>query len=117
MPPLPRRFGRYQLVEEISRGAHGIVYRALDVELDDRVVALKVLRVEDAGRTATERFWREARVAARLRHPDIIDIYDAGEEDGRPFFAMPLIEGGSLAEAIYGGDLDARAAARLLARV
>jgi len=115
MPTLPCRFGRYELVEELARGAHGIVYRARDLELG-RTVALKLLRA-DATCSSVERFRREARVAARLRHPHIMDVFEAGEEDGRPFFTMPLVQGGPLAWAIHASPLDARGTARLLERV
>jgi serine/threonine-protein kinase len=85
-------FGRYRLLEETARGAFGVVYRALDQEID-RVVALKTLREEDLGDVARERFLREARLAAGLRHPNIVQIFEAGTHDGRPFYTMPLLEG------------------------
>jgi predicted Ser/Thr protein kinase len=109
------RIGRYEILEELARGAHGIVYRARDAEIG-RFVALKIAR-GDAGPVAIERFKREASLAARLRHPDIVDVLDAGEDGGRPYFVMPLLEGGSLTSLIYAGTLDARGVARLLERV
>ncbi|MBI2932997.1 MAG: protein kinase [Planctomycetes bacterium] len=116
MPLLPRRLGRYELVEEIARGAHGIVYRARDLELG-RIVALKLLRAEETTATSVERFHREARIAARLRHSHIIDVFEAGEEDGQPFFTMPLIAGPSLARVLQGAPLDPKTTARLIERV
>lgn len=88
-------FGRYELLEEIGRGGAGTVYRALDREIG-RVVALKTLRDADAGPAARERFLREARLAARLEHPHIVRILDAGERDGRPYYTMPLLQGSPL---------------------
>ena len=83
-------FGRYEIEGEIGRGAAGIVYRARDVELDRRV-ALKVLH--DSRPSMLERFHREALAAARLRHPGIVAVHDAGMVDGTPFIAMDLVDG------------------------
>lgn len=85
-------FGRYEILEEIARGAFGVVYRARDRELD-RGVALKALRHADAGAAVRERFLREARLAARLAHPNIMPVYETGIHEGRPFYTMPLVEG------------------------
>src|SRR5262245_42846783 len=85
-------FGRYELLEEIAKGAYGVVYKALDRELG-RVVALKTLRREDAGAVARERFLREARIAARLDHPNVVRVFEGGEHRGRPFYTMAFLEG------------------------
>lgn len=85
--------GKYDILEEIGKGAFGTVYRAQDTVLD-RPVALKVLKpawLDD--REAVSRFYREARSAARLNHPNIVSIYDMGEVDGRLFIAMELVDG------------------------
>jgi len=90
------RFGRYQLVSELARGAMGIVYRAFDPELK-RTVALKVmLQGEETGEEQKSRFQREALLAARLHHPNIVQVYDVGEAEGRLFYTMQFIEGSSL---------------------
>jgi serine/threonine protein kinase len=102
---------RYEILEELARGACGIVYRARDRELD-RIVALKALRHEDAGPMARERFLREARLSASLDHPNIVRILETGEQDGRLFYTMPLIEGKPLA-----GPLPPAEACRILERV
>lgn len=104
-------FGRYRLLGELARGANGIVYRALDPEMG-RVVALKSLRGDEPGPAARERFLREARLAASLRHPNIVPVYDAGEHEGRPFYTMPLLEGGPPRGPIVPAE-----ACRLVARV
>ncbi len=104
-------FGRYEVLGEIARGAYGVVYRARDRELG-REVALKSLRSEDAGPLARERFLREARLAARLDHPNIVRIFETGEHGGRPFYTMALLEGAPLR-----GPLPPARACRLVSRV
>jgi serine/threonine protein kinase len=90
---------RYEVLEELSRGGMGIVYRAWDPQLG-RNVALKVLRAEDgAAAEAHERFQREARLAASLHHPHIVPVYDSGTWNGQDYIAMQLLEGESLAHA------------------
>ncbi len=103
--------GRYRLVEEVARGAYGIVYRARDLELD-REVALKTLKDPQAGALARERFLREARLAARLDHPNIVRILETGEHAGRPFYTMPFLEGRPLRAPLPPAE-----ACRLLAKV
>jgi serine/threonine protein kinase len=105
-PPdrMPREFGRYQILERIGKGGMGAVYRAHDTQLD-RVVALKVpfLRKEDDD--LRQRFYREARAAATLHHPNICPVYDVGEVQGLPYLTMAFIEGRSLAQVLEGRAL------------
>jgi serine/threonine protein kinase len=82
----------------------GIVYRAREVALD-RPVAIKVLRPELATAVARERFLREARLLARLQHPNIVPVHRADERDGLPFYVMDFVEGRTLAERIAAGPL------------
>ena len=99
-PAPPSRIGKYEIVEELGRGSGGVVYDAYDAALERRV-ALKVLRVGfDAEPRMLERFEREARACARVRHPHIVEIYEAGQIDGNAFYAMSLVEGHSLHEAV-----------------
>ena len=85
---------RFRLGTEIGRGGMAIVYRAHD-ELLDRDVALKVMRKPDLTQEDRQHLLREARMAARLNHPNIVTVHDAGEMDGKPFVVMELVEGTS----------------------
>jgi WD40 repeat protein/serine/threonine protein kinase len=110
-------FGDYDRIELIGRGGMGEVYRAHQKSLD-RTVALKMIR--DAGTAdlaSVELFREEARHVAALRSAHIVTIYEVGEWQGRPYFSMELIEGGSLAHHLERFRRDPRASARLLATV
>ncbi len=97
---LPRRLGRYRIDSKLGEGGMSVVYLAHDETLD-RPVALKVALAPLAGgERARERFRREIRAASSVRHPCLVPIHDAGEEDGRPWLAMEHIEGATLAEVI-----------------
>jgi serine/threonine-protein kinase len=94
----PERIGRYQVVERIGRGAMGLVYRARDDSMN-REVALKVLTADiEDDPDIRARFHREAEAAARLSHPNIITIYDVGEDGDRFFIVMELLRGSILKE-------------------
>ncbi len=97
--------GRYEILEEIGRGAMGVVFRARD-PLIDRVVAIKTINVGLSRVEAEEfqkRFDREARSAGRLNHPNIVTIYDVGKSGDVAYFAMELLEGQSLREILDSG--------------
>lgn len=97
---LPRPFGEFELVEEIGRGGMGVVYRAREQALG-RDVAIKVLpQAPFQSARQLLRFEREARAAARLSHPGIVTVYSEGTIDGVRYFAMELVEGPSLLQAI-----------------
>src|SRR6185312_12968975 len=100
--------GNYRITEPLGEGGMGTVFRAEHVVLG-RPYALKVLRsrVVEKDATAAQRFLREARAAARVRHPNIVDVFDFGYlGDGRPYFVMELIEGESLTDRVARGALD-----------
>jgi serine/threonine-protein kinase len=87
---------RYELVEELGRGAMGIVYRARDNELEE-FVALKILPDNlSQNPEAVQRFRAEARAARRLAHPNIVRIHDIGEEQGRKYISMEFVKGSDL---------------------
>jgi WD40 repeat protein/serine/threonine protein kinase len=113
------RFGDYELLEEIASGGMGIVFRARQVSLN-RMVALKlILTGQFARETEIKRFRAEAEAAARLDHPNIVPIYEVGETDGRHFFSMRFMEGGTLTARMGGpkSTLSNESAVHLLAKV
>jgi serine/threonine-protein kinase len=103
-PRSPEHIGRYQVLERIGRGGMGVVYRARD-EAMGRDVALKVLTadLEDDPDIRT-RFYREAEAAARLSHPNIITIFDVGEDGDRFFIVMELLRGATLKDFLKQSD-------------
>jgi TolB-like protein len=91
--------GRYAIERELGRGGMATVYLARDLKLHRRV-ALKVLRADLGAAFGAARFVREIELASRLTHPHILAIHDSGEADGRPFYAMPYVEGESLRQRL-----------------
>jgi len=113
----------YEALEVLGQGGMGVVYRARQTSTG-QLVALKLLRpdwlagLDEAGqRQAALQFRDEARAAARLRHPNRVRIFHLGEHQGRPYYAMELIEGRSLAEKLKAGGVRAVDAVRYLAGV
>jgi eukaryotic-like serine/threonine-protein kinase len=100
--------GRYRVADVLGRGGMAVVYLARDDELD-RPVAIKVLAGHLADDPAfRDRFVREARLAAGLSHPNVVQIYDAGEDNGTPYIVMEYVDGRSLADELeQEGRLDA----------
>jgi serine/threonine-protein kinase len=90
---------RYELGAEVGRGASALVYRALDRRFG-RPVAIKMLRPELGATLSAERFLLEIETAARLQHPHILPIYDAGEQGALLYFVMPLVDGESLRDRL-----------------
>ena len=108
----PRRVlgERYELVEVVGRGAMGEVWAAQDLRLDRRV-AVKVVRAPVASDPAVRaRFGTEARAAARLSHPNVVTVFDSGEDDGTPFLVMELLSGRTLADELAEGPLSPKRA-------
>src|SRR5206468_3133562 len=92
----PERFGEYEVLGEVGRGAMGVVYRAKPAGTN-LVVALKRVQASGLdGAEAVRRFREEVENASGLKHPNIVPIYHVGEQDGRPFYTMALVGGGSL---------------------
>ena len=100
--------GRYEFIDELGRGAMGVVYKAMDPVIG-RTVAVKTIRLSEQGTGLSRpellaRFQTEARAAGLLTHPNIVVVYDAGEEDGLYFITMELVEGKSLQTLLDGGQ-------------
>jgi serine/threonine-protein kinase len=114
---LPARVGCYQLLQEIGHGGMGIVYRARHTALN-RTVALKLI----SGGTyihpeVLARFRIEGEAIARLKHPNVVEVYDSNIHDGRPYLAMELVEGQTLAKRLARGPLGEREAAELVSQL
>ena len=110
--PRGETFGGYQIEGELGRGGMGVVYCACQASLK-RTVALKMLTGR-FGKEDLARFLAEAETSAALQHTNIVHIYEVGEKDGVPFFAMEFVEGGTLAQRISRGVLPPREAATLM---
>jgi tRNA A-37 threonylcarbamoyl transferase component Bud32 len=92
--------GRYELEDRLGHGGMATVYRARDRKLD-REVAIKLLADNFAGdEEVRRRFSREARLAAKLDHPNVVQVYDVGEEDDRPYIVMEYVEGGTVGDRL-----------------
>jgi hypothetical protein len=118
-PPGPPRAARpvfdvpgYEILCQLGEGGMGVVYLARQVALD-RQVALKTLP-GGASAEADARMKQEAARLAKLSHPNVVQVYDVGEADGRAYFALELMPGGSLADRLRDGPFDPRAAAELV---
>ena len=114
-----KTLGRYKILGELGRGAMGAVYRAVD-PLIEREVAIKTLLPElppEVMDEVRERFIREARSAGRLNHPNIVTIFDVGEQNGVAYIAMELLEGRSLQQVMKEKRLPFEESAELVAQV
>ncbi|MGD2206890.1 MAG: protein kinase [Anaerolineae bacterium] len=112
-----KQVGRYQIGEELGRGGMAVVYKAWQPSLE-RYVALKVLpEYFQHDPEFLARFHREAKTAAKLNHPNIVTVYDVGEQDGIHYIAMEYLEGGSLRERLESGSMSLRGAQHILAQV
>lgn len=109
---LPCRFGDYVLEKVMGRGGMGVVYSGHQTHLD-RPVAIKMIRSGAlASSEEVQRFYSEARSAAKLDHPNIVTVYQCGEHNGHHYFSMDLVVGTDLAKLIQDGPMDPRRAAR-----
>ena len=104
---LPARIGRYQITGSLGYGAMGAVYKAFDPgikrELAIKTVRLDIPRTSPQYRTFIERFQTEAQISGKLLHPGIVTLFDIGEENGDPYFAMEFVDGQTIADALAEG--------------
>jgi WD40 repeat protein len=104
----------YEILGVLGRGGMGVVYLAGQTKLK-RLVALKmILAGANAGPQELERFRLEAEAIARLQHPNVVQIYEVGEYEGKAYFSLEFVDGGSLRNTLTGTPLPAREAARLV---
>jgi serine/threonine protein kinase len=103
-PASASQFGRYRILQTLGKGGMGAVYLAHDPQLD-RQVALKVPNFGPDEEDKIKRFYREARAAARLRHPNICPVYEVSDDPKQPYLTMAFIEGKTLADIIATGRL------------
>jgi eukaryotic-like serine/threonine-protein kinase len=101
---IPTRIGPYLVHRKLGEGGMGVVYAARDERLE-RTVAVKTLSALANDPDAHKRFWREARAAASINHPNVCQIYEIGEDEGTLFIVMELLEGQVLSERLAGGPL------------
>ncbi|MFO0814561.1 MAG: protein kinase [Gemmatales bacterium] len=102
----------YEVLEHLGRGGMGRVFKARHLKLD-RIDAIKMVAV-GADETVIQRLIEEAKAIAKLKHPNIAQVYDSGEVGGQPFYAMELLEGGTLSQKLAGKPISAREAAELV---
>jgi eukaryotic-like serine/threonine-protein kinase len=105
MSPVTELASRYQLVRTLGSGGMGVVHQALDRHLG-RHVAIKMIRDASADPVARDRFFREARAAASMSHPNVCLVHEVGEHEGQPFIVMELLEGEPLSDRLLRGPLD-----------
>jgi eukaryotic-like serine/threonine-protein kinase len=100
-----KQLGRYEVIEELGRGSMGVIYKAFDPLLD-RLVALKTVALElsrEEAEAFERRFYREAKSAGRLNHPNIVTVHDAGKTDSVAYIAMEFLQGRSLRDILDSG--------------
>jgi len=111
------RFGSYEILERVGAGGMGEVYRARDTRLD-REVAIKTLSIERGSRPdALSRFAQEARAASALNHPNIVTIYELGQENGLHYIAMELVEGETVRSLLTSGPIPFRKSVAIAAQI
>jgi eukaryotic-like serine/threonine-protein kinase len=116
MPGHPEQIGPYHITGKLGEGGMGIVYSAHDSRLD-RPVALKMILGSGDDASGRKRFLREAQAAARVNHPNICRLYDIGEEGGRPFLVMELLEGEPLSGRLMRGPMPVPEAVQIVLSV
>ncbi len=113
----PRAFAGYELLDEGTAGGMGLVYRARQTKLD-RIVAIKFIKTGPASSWSDfQRFQIEAQAAASLDHPNIVPVYEIGQQEGQPYFSMRYVEGRNLAEELRDHPMPQRRAVELVTKI
>jgi eukaryotic-like serine/threonine-protein kinase len=113
----PEAIGDYEILEELGRGGMGVVYKARQRSLG-RLVAIKMMReTRLSSPTDRARFRSEAEASAKLKHPNLVTVYEVGEHDGLPYIVMEFVDGRTLSQRLAEGPVASREAARLLAEI
>jgi serine/threonine-protein kinase len=112
-PASPHLFPGYEILAELGRGGMGVVYKARQLSLN-RLVALKVVGTACESPEARQRFLEEANLVARLQHPGVVQVYDYGTHEGRPYYVMEYGLGGTLAQSAAHTPQPPQTAARLV---
>ena len=110
------RIGRYRIIKQLGEGGMGVVYAAHDPRLD-RPVAVKTIRGDHVDETARKRFWREARAAAKVSHPNICQLYEIDEEGDVLYLVMELLDGQTLGNRIAQGPIPPDEAVQIISAV
>lgn len=110
---LPQRVAGFEVLDVLGSGGMGVVYRARQLSAN-REVALKTLNIPRVPQQLLKRFKIECDAVSRLQHPHVIQLFDVGEFEGRPFFVMELMEGGSLSDRLDGQEMSLDEAAELM---
>ncbi|BBM84208.1 serine/threonine-protein kinase [Candidatus Uabimicrobium amorphum] len=93
-------FGNYRVIAKLGSGGMGAVYKVYDTRLNKEIALKLIISADKASQESTERFLREAKTTAILKHPYIVQVYDIGHESGQPYFSMELVEGISLKDFV-----------------
>jgi WD40 repeat protein len=111
---MPQEIQGYEILEELGRGGMGVVYKARQRKLN-RITALKIFSGSVATTAERVRFYTEVEAIAQLQHPNIVQVFEVSDHQGRPYYSLEFAQGGSLAQALRGQPHPPREAAELLA--